>query len=81
MTKSKLLLAPLIAVAMLATPAAARTSHVPARHLADDANASVFPTAPYMNGPVGVRVPHARMFAPAPSDGDTCDIGDNPRVC
>ena len=81
LTKSKLLLAPLIAVAVLATPATARTSHATPRYLADDANAGVSPTAHYINGPVGIRVPHVRTFAPAPSGGDTCDVGDNPRVC
>jgi hypothetical protein len=80
MTKSKLLLAPLIAVAVLATPAMARTSHVTPQHLVDDANASVSPTDHYINGPVGIRVPRVRTFAP-PSYADTCDVGDNPRVC
>ena len=41
MTKSKLLSAALVAAAMLATPAMARTSHVTSRHLAADANPSV----------------------------------------
>ena len=80
MTKSNLLLAPLLAVAVLATPVTARTSHATSRHLADGANASASPTA-NSNGPVGIRVPHVRTFAPAPSDGDTCDVGDNPRIC
>jgi hypothetical protein len=82
MTKTKFLLAPLIAVAVLATPATARTSHVNPQHLGDDANSSASPRAHYnANGAIGIRVPHARTFAPGASYGDTCDIGDNPRVC
>jgi hypothetical protein len=77
MTKSKLLSAALIAAVMLATPAMARTSHVTSRHLA----ASVSPTAHYISGPVGIRAPRVGAFATAPSDGGTCDVGDNPRIC
>ena len=77
MTKSKLLSAALIAAAMLATPAMARTSHVTSRHLALDANA---PTAHYISGPVGIRAPRVGAFATAPLDGGTCDVGDNPRI-
>jgi hypothetical protein len=40
MTKLKLPSAALIAAAMFATPAVARTSHVTSRHRAKDANAS-----------------------------------------
>ena len=79
MTKLKLLPAALIAAAMLATPAMARTSHVTSRHLAEDANASVSFTAHY--GPVGIRAPRLGAFATAPSDGGTCDVGDDPRIC
>jgi hypothetical protein len=79
MTKSKLLSAALIAAAMLATPAMARTSHVASRHLAVDANASVSPH--YISGPVGIRAPRVGTFAPAPSDGGTCDVGDSPHIC
>jgi hypothetical protein len=84
MTKSKLLSAALIAAAMLATPAMARTSHVTSRHLAVDANASVSPTAHYISdisGPVGIRAPRVGAFATAPSDGGICDAGDDPRIC
>jgi hypothetical protein len=81
MTKSKLLSAALIAAAMLATPAMARTSHVTSRHLALDANASVSPTAHYIGGPVGIRAPRVGSFATAPLEGGTCDVGDNPRIC
>jgi hypothetical protein len=81
MTKSKLLSAALIAAAMLATPAMARTSHVTSRHLAVDANASVSPAAHYMSGLVGTRAQHVGAFATAPSDGGTCDVGDSPRIC
>jgi hypothetical protein len=81
MEKSKLMLALPIAVAVLAAPATARKSHVNPQHLADDANASVSPTAHYINGPVGIRVPRVRAFDPARSDGGTCDVGDNARIC
>ena len=81
MTKSKFLLAPLIAVAVLATPAMARTNYAP-RRLVDYANTRVSPTAHYnINGPVGIRMSRVRTFAPAPSYVGTCDVGDNPRVC
>ncbi len=82
MTKSKLLSAALIAAAMLATPAMARTSHVTSRHLALDANASVSPRPLYsVLAPVGIPVPRVGSFATAPLDGGTCDVGDNPRIC
>ena len=81
MTKLKLPSAALIAVAMLATPAMARTSHVTSRHLAEDANASASPTAHYIHGPVGIRAPRLGAFATAPSDRGTCDVGDSPRIC
>ena len=80
MTKLKLLSAALIAAAMLATPAMARTSHVTSRHLAEHANASASPTA-HHNGPVGIRAPRVGAFAAAPSDGGICDAGDDTRIC
>jgi hypothetical protein len=80
MTKLKLLSAALIAAAMLATPAMARTSHVTSRHLAEHANASASPTA-HHNGPVGIRAPRVGAFPPAPPDGENCDVGDNPSIC
>jgi hypothetical protein len=81
MTRTKLLSAALIAAAMLATPAMARTSHVTSRHLAVHANSSVSPTAHYFSGPIGIRAPRVGAFATAPSDAETCDVGDNPRIC
>jgi hypothetical protein len=49
MTKLKFLSAALIAaVAMLATPAMARESHVSSRHLAENTNASATPGAHYI---------------------------------
>jgi hypothetical protein len=81
MTKLKLLSAALIAVAMLATPAMARTSHVTSRHHAKDANASASPTARYIDGRVGISAPRVGAFPPAPPDGGNCDVGDNPRIC
>jgi hypothetical protein len=91
MTKSELLLAPLIA-ALVATPATACTGHVTSRHLAtartsqvtsrvtsrhlaDHANASVSHTAH------DIRVPRVRTFAPAPPEGRDCDIGDREQIC
>jgi hypothetical protein len=81
MTKFKLLSAALIAAAMLATPAMARTRHVTPRHLIDDANASVSPTAHYINDLFGIREPRVGAVAPAPSGGGACDVGDNPHIC
>ena len=70
MTKLKLLSATLIATAMLATPAMARKSHVASRRLAEDANASASPAAPYINGRVCVPAPRVGAFATAPWGGD-----------
>ena len=81
MTKLKLPSAVLIAVAMLATPAMARTSHETPRHRARDANASASPTARYIDGRVGISVPRVGGFPPAPPDGENCDVGDNPFIC
>jgi hypothetical protein len=81
MTELKLLSAALIAAAMLATPAMARTSHVTSQHLAKDANASASLTVHYIHGPVAVRAPRLGAFATAPSDGGACDVGDDPRIC
>ena len=81
MTKLKLLSAALITAAMLATPAMARTSHVISRHLAEGAHASASPTARYIDGRVGIRAPRVGAFVTAPSDGGTCDVADNPRIC
>ena len=80
MTKSKLLATALIAAAMLATPAMARTSHV-TRHLAVHANAGASPTARYFDGHLYIPAPRAHAFLPAPPDGENCDVGDNPHVC
>ena len=81
MTKLKLPSAALIAAAMLATPAMARTSHVTSRHRAKDANASASPTAHSIDGRVGISAPRVGAFPPAPPDGENCDVGDNPRIC
>ena len=72
MTSFKLPSAALIAAAMLATPAVARTSHVTSRHRA---NASAF------DGRVGILVPRVGASHPAPADGENCDVGDNPFIC
>jgi hypothetical protein len=81
MTKLKLLSAALIAAAMLATPAMARTSHVASPHRAEDANASASPTARDIDGRVGIPAPRVGAFLPAPPDGENCDVGDNPEIC
>ena len=75
MTKLKLPSAVLIAVAMLATPAMARTSHVTSRHRTRGANASAF------DGRVGISAPRVGAFPPARPHGENCDVGDNPRIC
>ena len=81
MTKLKLLSAALIAAAVLATPAMARTNHVTSRHRAEDAYASASPTARYIDGRVGISAPRVGAFPPAPPGGENCDVGDNPRIC
>ena len=81
MTKSKLLSAALIAAAMLATPAMARESQANSRHLVLDANASAAPGARSTDERFCHRAPAVGAFATAPSDGGTCDVGDNPRIC
>ena len=48
MAKLKFLAAALVAAAMLAPPAMARESHVGARHIAENANASTTPGARYI---------------------------------
>jgi hypothetical protein len=80
MTTPKFLSAALIAAAMLATPAMARTTHLTLRHSAKDAHASAFPAAPYIEGHVGTLAPRAGV-PPPPPDGENCDVGDNPRIC
>jgi hypothetical protein len=70
MTKLKLLSAALIAAAMLATPAMARTSHVASRHLAEDANASAFPTDRYVDGRACIPAPRVGAFATDPWSDD-----------
>jgi hypothetical protein len=81
MRKLKLLWAALIAAAMFATPAMARTSHVTSRHRAKDANASASPAVPYIDGRVGISAPRVGAFPPAHPDGENCDVGDNPFIC
>ena len=78
MTELKLLSAGLIAAAMLATPAMARTRHVTSR---EDDNASASTIRHYFDGRVGIRAPAVGVIPPAPPDGENCDVGDNERVC
>jgi hypothetical protein len=81
MTKLKLPSAALIAAAMFATPAVARTSHVTSGHRATDAYASASPIAHHVDGRVGISAPRVGAFSPAPRDGENCDVGDNSRIC
>jgi hypothetical protein len=81
MTKLKLPSAALIAAAMLATPAMARTSHVTSRHRAKHAYASARPTARYIDGRLGFSAPRIGAFPPAPPTRENCDVGDNPFIC
>ena len=68
-TKHKVLSAALIATAVLATPAMARTSHVASsRPLTTDANA--FPPARYADGRVCIPAPRVGAFATAPWSDD-----------
>jgi hypothetical protein len=81
MANHNFLSAALISVAMIATPAIARTTHVTSRHHAQDANASASPTANHIHGRVGISAPYVSAFPPAPPGRENCDVGDNPRVC
>jgi hypothetical protein len=81
MTKSKLLSAAFVAAIVLATPAMAHTNHETSLHLAADTNPSAFPMAQYTGGRVSIRAPHVGALAMAPSDGGSCDIGDDPHIC
>ena len=81
MANHNLLSAALISIAMIATPAIARTSHAASWHHAQGANASASPTASYTNGRVGISAPGVSTFPAAPPVGNNCDVGDNPRVC
>jgi hypothetical protein len=70
MTKSGILSAALIAVAMIATPAMARTSHVTStRHVTEDVDASASNTR-YADGRVCIPAPRVGAFATAPWTGD-----------
>jgi hypothetical protein len=69
MTELKFLSAAVIAAAMLATPAMARKSHVPLRHLAEDANASTKSGARYVGAGDGFRGNHfGGVFGGTPGD-------------
>ena len=79
MIKSGLLSAALVAAAMFATPAMARSSHGATRHLAADAYAGF--GASHADGAVGIRVPRIGAHAAPAAAGRTCDVGDNERIC
>jgi hypothetical protein len=71
MTKLKLLSAALIAAAALATPAMARESHATLRH---HANATVAPSASYVDGRLCYPAPAVGAFATQPWDnGPPCE--------
>ena len=48
-----------------------------------DANASTYPTTRYVYRPIGILTPRvgASTMSPTPSDGENCDVGDNPHIC
>jgi hypothetical protein len=77
MTRIKLLSAGLIAAAMLATPVMAREHYVASRHVATEANASVFPTDGYFNGRACIPAPRVGAFATEPWSGNNvpCEPG------
>jgi hypothetical protein len=77
MTKIKLLSAALIATAMLATPVMAREHSVASRHVAAEANASVFPTDRYTDARGCIPAPRVGSFAGAPWGGNNvpCEPG------
>jgi hypothetical protein len=70
MTTSKLLSAALIAAAMIATPAMARTNHVTSSRHLSDAEASASPTVRYADGSVCIPAPRVGAFATAPWTGN-----------
>ena len=79
MITSRLLAAALVAAAILATPAIARTSAVTS-HLAANADAGLAPDHA-VHGSRSMRTPRVGAHvAPVPAGG-TCDVGDNERVC
>ncbi len=80
MTKLNLPWAALIAAAMLATPAMARTSHVTSRHRTKHASASASPTARHIDGRLSFSAPRVGALPPAPAR-ENCDVGDNAFIC
>ena len=74
MTKLKLLSAALIAASTLVTPAMARENHVTSRQRALDANASITPSARYVDGRLCHPAPAVGAFATQPWDkGPPCE--------
>ena len=80
MITSRLLAAALVAAAMFATPASARTSAVTSRHLAAVADPGL-PTGHAVDGFLSMRVPRLGAHVAPAAAGGTCDVGDNERVC
>jgi hypothetical protein len=79
MTTLKLWSAGLIATVMLSTSAMACKNCLAKRHVARKGNASVSPTARYMDSHAGIPAPRVGPFAIRP--GGNCDVGDNPFIC
>lgn len=71
MTKLKLLLGGVIAATLLTSPVLARESQPKARHVAEDADASVTPDARYIDGRLCIPAPRVGAFATQPWDNDT----------
>jgi hypothetical protein len=81
MTPIKQLLAGLVAVVMLSTPAVAYKSGVVKRPLGGKASSSPLLTGRYINSRAHMpTAPLGGTFATS-LDGENCDVGDNPFVC
>jgi hypothetical protein len=80
MTAIKLFSAGLIVTAMLATPAMARENHEAKRYVAGESSTRTPPNARYVDGHFRMPAPDVGAL-PAPPDGESCDVGDNPFIC
>jgi hypothetical protein len=80
MTTIKLLSAGLIVTAVLAAPAMARENYVAKRYVAGESGTRTAPTARDVEGHFRIPAPTVGEL-PAPPDGESCDVGDNPFIC
>jgi methionine-rich copper-binding protein CopC len=81
MTRFKLLSAALIAAAMLAGPAMARSSHVTSRYPAENVHGDTSPAIGHTDGHLEFSAPHVDTYSAVAPDGENCDVGDNPEIC